>query len=78
MKVKFNNTCIIYGGKAIQGNKVIATDLRCGAALVIHGYVADNKRIIENSYQIDREYGNITSKLNSQGCYIMNEGTTDS
>lgn len=69
----YSNTCIIYGGEAIQGNRVIATDIRCGAALVLLGCVAGDKTIIENSNQIDRGYIDIASKLNYLGCNIKKE-----
>ena len=69
----YSNTCIIYGGRAIQGNRVIATDIRGGVALVLLGCVAENNTIIENSYQIDRGYIEIASKLNYLGCRIKKE-----
>ena len=69
----YSNTCIIYGGETIQGNEVVATDLRCGAALILLGCVAENKTIIKNSYEIDRGYIDIASKLNYLGCNIKKE-----
>lgn len=66
----YGNCAIIQGGKEIVGTKVTATDLRCGAALVLLGSVAKGKTSIENAYQINRGYSNIDKKLNSVGCQI--------
>lgn len=66
----YSNYVIINGKKTIKGANVIATDLRCGAALILLGCLAENKTIIENSYQLDRGYMNIVLKLNSLGCNI--------
>lgn len=43
----------------LKGAKVEATDLRCGAALLIAGLIADGITEISNVYHIDRGYANI-------------------
>lgn len=66
----FSNYAIIRGGKKLKGANVIATDLRCGAALVLLSCIARGETKINDAYHIDRGYINITNKLNSLGCNI--------
>ena len=49
---------------------VNATDLRCGAALVVAGLMADGVTEIGNVYHIDRGYDNIDRKLIALGAQI--------
>ena len=46
--------CYINGKTPLKGAKVEATDLRCGAALLIAGLIADGITEISNVYHIDR------------------------
>ena len=55
--------CYINGKTPLKGAKVEATDLRCGAALLIAGLIADGITEISNVYHIDRGYANIDQKL---------------
>ena len=56
-------TAIIKGVKKIYGAKVLATDLRGGAALVLAGTVAKGTTKIENIEYILRGYENFENKL---------------
>jgi len=66
----FSNTAVIRGTDHIRGSRVIATDLRAGAALMLLGCVAEGKTIVENSYQIGRGYVDIVNKMNALGCKV--------
>ncbi len=60
----------IHGQTPLHGARVEATDLRCGAALVIAGLIAEGKTEITNVYHIDRGYDNIDHKLITLGAHI--------
>lgn len=62
--------CYINGKTSLKGTRVYATDLRCGAALMIAGLIADGITEIGNVYHIDRGYANIDQKLISLGAVI--------
>ena len=61
---------IIHGGSELHGCDIYATDLRCGAALVIAGLMADGETIIHNAYHIYRGYDSIVDKLRALGADI--------
>ena len=60
----------IHGPTPLHGARVMATDLRCGAALVVAGLIAKGKTEITNVYHIDRGYDNIDHKLITLGAHI--------
>ena len=60
----------IHGGTPLHGTDIFATDLRCGAALVIAGLMADGETNIHNAYHIYRGYDSIVSKLQALGADI--------
>ena len=53
----------IHGGKPLFGAKVKALDLRAGMALLLAGLTAEGETIIEDSWQIERGYENLHTKL---------------
>ena len=55
--------CYIDGPTPLHGARVYATDLRCGAALIVAALIADGVTEIGNVYHIDRGYENIDHKL---------------
>ncbi|MDV4150787.1 UDP-N-acetylglucosamine 1-carboxyvinyltransferase [Clostridium sp. AL.422] len=63
-------TAIIEGQKKLVGAKVIATDLRAGAAMVIAGLVADGITEIYEIEHIDRGYPHIENKFAALGADI--------
>ena len=63
-------TAIIEGPDKLVGAKVIATDLRAGAAMVIAGLVADGVTEIFEIEHIDRGYPHIENKFSSLGADI--------
>jgi len=66
----YGNSAIIRGPVKLKGNKVRALDLRCGAALILSALVAEGITVIDNCYQIDRGYEQISSKLNDVGADV--------
>lgn len=54
---------IIHGGNKLEGAKVRALDLRAGISLLIAGMTAEGETIIENAWQIERGYENLSEKL---------------
>jgi len=66
-------TAIINGKTALRGARVMATDLRAGASLVIAGLTAEGVTEIGNTYHIDRGYSNIEGKLAQIGAKIWRE-----
>jgi len=61
---------LIKGGTRLSGCDVHATDLRCGAALVIAGLMAEGTTTIHDVYHIDRGYDNIDGKLKALSANI--------
>ena len=66
-------TAIIKGTKRIQGAKVVATDLRGGAALVLEGLSAKGITQVDNVHYILRGYEKIEEKLKNIGAKIYLE-----
>lgn len=61
---------LIFGKKKLIGNKINASDIRSGAALVLAALVAKEESIIEGVEQIDRGYENFDEKLRKLGAKI--------
>ena len=61
---------MIYGPSKLHGADIFATDLRCGAALVIAGLMAEGETVIHNAYHIYRGYDSIVDKLKALGADI--------
>ena len=55
----------IEGQKQIFGAPVMATDLRASSCLIIAGFMAEGKTIINRVYHLDRGYENIENKLSN-------------
>jgi UDP-N-acetylglucosamine 1-carboxyvinyltransferase len=66
-------SAIINGPTQLFGDRVTATDLRCGASLVIAGLIADGITEIHNVHHIDRGYENLDGKLKALGADIWRE-----
>lgn len=64
---------VVHGPTKLVGCDVNATDLRCGAALVIAGILAEGVTTIHDIYHIDRGYQDIVSKLQAIGVDIWRE-----
>ena len=70
------NTATVQGPTKLTAAKVIASDLRASASLVLAALAADGETLIDRVYHIDRGYETIVRKLRSVGADI--ERVTDS
>lgn len=61
---------IVHGPSPLSGTKVIASDLRASASLVLAGLVARGITTIDRVYHIDRGYERIEEKLSAVGASI--------
>lgn len=68
------NTAIVTGVAELGGAKVMATDLRASACLVIAGLIASGETEISRIYHLDRGYEQIESKLEQLGANITRTG----
>lgn len=64
------NTAIVCGKSKLVGRKVVATDLRAGAAMVLAGLTANDTTEISQINHILRGYENIINKLTNVGAQI--------
>ena len=64
---------IIEGVPQLQGTDVKATDLRCGAALVLAGIYAEGTTRVHKIHHIDRGYEDYVGKLSSLGADVHRE-----
>jgi len=65
------NLAFIRGVERLQGSKVMATDLRAGASLVLAGLIAEGETEISAIYHIDRGYESIETIFNKIGANII-------
>ena len=61
---------LIFGKKTLIGNKISASDIRSGAALVLAGLCAKGETLIGEISQIERGYEKIEEKLQKLGAKI--------
>jgi UDP-N-acetylglucosamine 1-carboxyvinyltransferase len=64
------NTAVVHGKTDLTGAKIIASDLRASASLVLAALCASGETLIDRVYHIDRGYENIVGKLKSVGANI--------
>ena len=64
------NQAVVHGPTQLTGAKVIASDLRASASLVLAGLCAKGETLIDRVYHIDRGYETIVRKLRSVGAQI--------
>ncbi len=64
------NTAVVQGVEHLQGARVMATDLRASASLVIAGLVAEGETLVDRIYHLDRGYECIEEKLSQLGARI--------
>jgi UDP-N-acetylglucosamine 1-carboxyvinyltransferase len=65
------NTAVVTGVERLQGAKVMATDLRASASLVVAGLVAQGETLIDRIYHLDRGYEALEEKLSGLGARIV-------
>ena len=64
------NTAVVQGMPRLSGARVMATDLRASASLVIAGLVADGETLVDRIYHLDRGYDRMEARLQSLGARI--------
>jgi len=62
---------VVRGRTPLSGAKVLASDLRASASLVLAGLVAAEETVVDRVYHIDRGYERIEEKLRSVGARIQ-------
>ncbi|MCW8803819.1 MAG: UDP-N-acetylglucosamine 1-carboxyvinyltransferase, partial [Ignavibacteriaceae bacterium] len=65
------NTAVITGAKKLKGAKVMSTDLRASASLVLAGLIAEGTTEVLRVYHLDRGYQRIEEKLITLGADIQ-------
>jgi UDP-N-acetylglucosamine 1-carboxyvinyltransferase len=65
------NTAVVNGVERLQGAKVMATDLRASAGLVIAGLVAEGETVVDRIYHLDRGYEALETKLSALGARVV-------
>lgn len=69
--IKVEGHCaVVEGTKELTGTKVVSSDLRAGAALVLAGLAAKGTTEVYDIYHIDRGYENLDGKLRALGADI--------
>ena len=61
---------LIFGKKELSGNKISASDIRSGAALVLAALISKGETLIEDVSQIERGYEKFDEKLKKLGAKI--------
>ena len=67
------NIATVMGVKKLTGAKVMSTDLRASASLILAGLVAEGTTEVLRVYHIDRGYESIEKKLQAFGADICRE-----
>jgi len=70
---KEGSAVIVAGVKKLAAARVMASDLRASAALVLAGLAADGTTVVNRVYHIDRGYEKIEERLNPAGAKITRE-----
>jgi UDP-N-acetylglucosamine 1-carboxyvinyltransferase len=68
------NRADVRGKTRLTGAKVMASDLRASAGLVIAALAAEGETVIDRVYHIDRGYEKVDEKLAAVGARIRREG----
>jgi UDP-N-acetylglucosamine 1-carboxyvinyltransferase len=61
------NHALVRGRKTLSGARLMATDLRASASLVIAGLRAEGETIVSRAYHLDRGYERLDEKLGLLG-----------
>jgi UDP-N-acetylglucosamine 1-carboxyvinyltransferase len=64
------NTAVVNGVKSLKGAKVMSTDLRASASLVLAGLATQGQTEVLRIYHLDRGYEKIEEKLTQLGAQI--------
>jgi UDP-N-acetylglucosamine 1-carboxyvinyltransferase len=64
------NTAVVRGVAQLSGARVMATDLRASASLVIAGLIAEGETWVDRIYHLDRGYERMEQRLAQLGARI--------
>jgi len=64
-------SAIVKGGLPLSGARVMASDLRASAALVLAGLVAEGATVVRRIYHLDRGYERMDEKLRRLGANLQ-------
>lgn len=64
------HTAVVCGVEQLQGARLMATDLRASASLVIAALAAEGESIVDRIYHLDRGYDRMELKLQALGADI--------
>jgi UDP-N-acetylglucosamine 1-carboxyvinyltransferase len=64
------HSAIVRGPTRLGGARVMATDLRASASLVLAGLAADGETVIDRLYHLDRGYESLVKKLCGAGAEV--------
>jgi len=74
---RVNNMAIVRGVNKLKGAKVMSTDLRASASLVLGGLAAEGITEVLRIYHLDRGYEKIEDKLTQLGAKIKRVSTSE-
>jgi UDP-N-acetylglucosamine 1-carboxyvinyltransferase len=61
---------VVSGPSRLRGDDLVSPDVRAGMAMVIAALCAEGTSVIQNIYQIERGYEDISNRLKSLGAHI--------
>lgn len=67
------NVAVVTGRERLSGARVMATDLRASAALILAGLVAEGETHVSRVYHIDRGYQAVEERLSRLGADVRRE-----
>ncbi len=70
------NTAHVHGGTPLSGARVMATDLRASACLVLAGLAAEGETVVDRIYHLDRGYEQMEIKLHRLGGRVERTAST--
>ena len=71
------NAVVIRGVERLSGARVMATDLRASASLVLAGLAAEGESVVNRVYHIDRGYECVEEKLRRLGANIQRQSAEE-
>ena len=63
-------SAVVTGPTTLDGARVMATDLRASASLVLAGLMASGETVVDRLYHLDRGYENLVDKLSNAGATV--------
>ena len=64
-------TAVVQGKKRLSAAKLMATDLRASAGLVLAALAADGESVVDRIYHLDRGYVDMDRKLAELGANVL-------